>query len=338
MSNELILVVEDELEISASLSEWLQLVGYQVETAGNGRQALALLQSVLPAIIISDINMPEMDGYEFYEAVRAHPEWTTIPFLFLSARSGSNDILAAKGLGADDYIVKPWSPDELLMALKAKIQRAEAVAFSQLQRAYKDSLIVLAAAIEARDAYTRGHVDRVSVYAVIIGREMNLDEHQLVDLELGAILHDIGKIAVPESILSKPGKLNEQEWHEMRQHPVFGAAMIKDVPYLAAAIPYIRHHHERFDGQGYPDGLIGESIPLGARILAVADTLDAMTTQRVYRPACTLDETLAVIRQGAGTNFDPLVVAAFFRVLNKGWVWMGNHDAHSTVPLTSPLS
>lgn len=319
MSDELILVVEDDVEIANSLSEWLKLVGYQTLLANSGQAALEILQRVVPAIIISDIGMPEMDGYQFYETVRAHPEWVTVPFLFLTARSERNDVLAAKGLGVDDYIIKPWSPDELLIAIQAKIQRAETVAYTQLQRAYKDSLIVLAAGIEARDAYTRGHVERVSVYAVIIGHELGLDEKRLSELELGAILHDIGKIAVPESILSKPDKLTEAETIEMRKHPITGAAMIKDVPYLAAAIPCIRHHHERYDGSGYPDGLAGEAIPLHARILAVADTLDALITKRVYRPPCTLEEALEIIRNGSGRLYDPAVVAAFFRAIDKGW-------------------
>lgn len=320
MSNELILIVEDDHEIANSLSEWLRLMGYQTLVGTSGRAALELLHRIVPAIIISDISMPEMDGYEFYETVRTRPEWTTIPFLFLTARSERNDILAGKGLGVDDYIIKPWSPDELLIAIRAKIQRAEAVAYTQLQRAYKDSLIVLAAAIEARDAYTRGHVERVSVYAVILGHELGLDEHQLADLELGAILHDIGKIAVPESILGKPDKLTAAEIVEMRKHPNTGAAMIKEVPYLAAAIPCIRCHHEWYDGSGYPDGLAGEAIPLNARILAVADTLDALITKRVYRPPCTLEYALTIIRIGAGKHYDPLVVEALFNTIEKGWL------------------
>lgn len=320
MSNELILIVEDDHEIANSLSEWLRLMGFQTLVASTGRAALELLHRILPAMIISDINMPEMDGYQFYEIVRARPEWTTIPFLFLTARSERNDVLAGKGLGVDDYIIKPWSPDELLVAIQAKIQRAETVAYTQLQRAYKDSLIVLAAAIEARDAYTRGHVERVSVYAVIIGDELGLDERQIADLELGAILHDVGKIAVPESILSKPDKLTEAETLEMRKHPLTGAAMIKDVPYLAAAVPCIRYHHERYDGSGYPEGLAGEAIPLNARILAVADTFDALITKRVYRPPCSLDVALDSIRAGSGWLYDPQVVAAFFRAFDKGWL------------------
>jgi putative two-component system response regulator len=332
MNNQLILIVEDDPDIANSLSEWLRLVGYQTLHAPTGRVALELLHRIVPAIIISDISMPEMDGYQFYETVRARPEWTTVPFLFLTARSERNDILAGKGLGADDYIIKPWSPDDLLIAIQAKIHRSEAVAFSQLQKAYKDSLIVLAAAIEARDAYTRGHVERVSIYAVVIGHEMGLDEHLLADLELGAILHDIGKIAVPESVLGKPDKLTELEALEMRKHPVTGAAMIKDVPYLAAALPTIRHHHERWDGSGYPDGLAGEAIPLNARILAVADTLDALITKRVYRPPSTIDYALNIIRTGSGKHFDQHVVEAFFRAIDKGWLAVGPNPNDIAIP------
>ncbi len=318
MSNELILIVEDDEENAQSVSEWLELVGYQTLWAATAQSALEQLEHVQPTLILSDINMPQMDGYQFYKAVRARPEWTAIPFLFLTGRAERRDMLAAKGLGADDYLIKPWSPDELLLAVHAKIKRMKEVALVQLRQAYKDSLFILAAAIEARDAYTRGHLGRVAAYATIVGRELGLNEQQLADLELGAILHDIGKIAVSENILAKSDGLNEQEFAEMRKHPAIGAAMIKDISYLAAAIPTIRHHHERYDGNGYPDGLVGEAIPFMARVLAVADALDAMTTHRIYRPARSLAETLEIIRRESGKQFDPQVVAALFQAIDNG--------------------
>jgi putative two-component system response regulator len=326
MTGELILIVADNEALSQGLREWLQMVGYQVELAPNGKEGLRRLEARMPDIIISDISMPVMDGFEFFESVRTRPEWTTIPFLFLTARAEKKDVLIGKGLGADDYITKPWGPEELLTAVRVKLKRTQDIALAQLQLAYKDSLTVLANAIESRDAYTRGHVERVSAYAAVIAREMGWTEAQLADLELGAILHDIGKIAVPEHILGKPGKLTDEEFAEMRKHPETGAFMIRNIPYLAVAIPCIRHHHERYDGEGYPDKLAGEAIPLAARLLTVADMFDAMTSDRPYREGLPIDEGVAAITAEAGSHFDPHVVEAFARACQKGLI----AEAHAT--------
>jgi putative two-component system response regulator len=318
MSGELILVVEDEPALASGLRDTLEMVGYQVMTAGHGQEGLRLLEQIEPALIISDISMPIMDGYQFFSAVRAQPRWTATPFLFLTARSHKSDMLIGKGLGADDYLTKPWSTDELLVAIAAKLKRSQEIAIAQLQQAYKVSLSVLANAIEARDAYTRGHVERVAQYALAMGRELRLSAEQLNSLELGAILHDIGKIAVPEAILAKPASLTSRETEEMRKHPITGAHMLKDMTYLAEAIPAVRHHHEHYDGTGYPDGLSGEDIPLEARIVAVADALDAMTSERAYRIAQSFEQAAAEIVHQSGQQFDPQVVAAFRRIWEAG--------------------
>ncbi len=318
MSGELILVVEDEPTLASGLKESLELMGYNVMTAANGQEGLRHLEQIRPDLIISDIGMPVMDGYQFFSAVRDQPQWTAIPFLFLTARSTRSDVLIGKGLGADDYITKPWSTDELLVAIGAKLKRAQQIAVAQMRQAYKESLSVLANAIEARDAYTRGHVERVSQYALAIGREIGLSNEQLDRLEFGAILHDIGKIAVSETILAKPASLTQPEVEEMRKHPLTGAHMLKDMSYVAIAIPAVRHHHERFDGRGYPDGLSGEDIPLEARIVSLADTLDAMTSQRPYKPARTFEAAAGEIDRESGRQFDPRIVAAFRRIWEAG--------------------
>ena len=320
MNSEHILIVEDDNSTAASLREWLEIAGYQVTGAANGRLALKLLEQFHPDIILSDISMPEMDGYEFFEVVRAQPQLTTVPFIFLTGRSQHQDMLVGRGLGADDYITKPWQPDDLLIAIRGKLKRAQDVARAQLHRVYKESLTVLANAIEARDAYTRGHVERVCAYAAVIARELGCTEQELSDLEFGAILHDIGKIAVPETILSKPGKLTEDERKEIRKHPETGVSMVRDISYMALAIPCIQHHHERYDGDGYPGGLTGESIPLTARVLAVADTFDAIISDRPYRRARTPAEAATEIVQEAGRQFDPRVVDAFQHALSKGLI------------------
>ncbi|MBI4631366.1 MAG: response regulator [Chloroflexi bacterium] len=317
MSGELILIVEDDAMLAQGLQDWLQFVGYRVQLASNGREALERLENVHPDIILADIIMPQMDGYQLFEAVRSRPELNAIPFLFLTGRAQKRDILIGKGLGADDYITKPWGPEELLTAIRVKLKRTKDIAFTQLQRAYKDSLTVLANAIEARDAYTRGHVERVSSYSVMIAREMEMDDDEVDEIELGAILHDIGKIHVHESILSKPGDLTPEEISEMRKHTEIGAFMVKDIPYLVPATPIIKYHHERYDGMGYPEGLSGEDIPLHARIMAIADLFDALTTLRSYHEALSPEEAVAYIQNEAGKHFDPKIVEVFVRAWQK---------------------
>ena len=317
MSGELILVVEDDEMLSGGLRDWLQFVGYRVQLASNGHEALEHLENARPDIIISDIVMPEMNGYQLLETVRSRPELNTIPFLFLTGRAQKSEVLIGKGLGVDDYITKPWGPEELLTAIRVKLKRTKDIAYTQLQRAYKDSLTVLANAIEARDAYTRGHVERVSSYSVMIAREMGMDDDEVDAVELGAILHDIGKIAIHESILTKPGELTPEEMSEMRKHPEIGAFMIKDIPYLVPATPIIKYHHERYDGKGYPEGLAGENIPLYARIMAIADLFDALTTDRPYHEALSPQEAIAYIQNETGKHFDPRIVEVFVRAWKK---------------------
>jgi putative two-component system response regulator len=291
----------------------LELEGFNVMTASNGREALEKMASLSPDLILSDIAMPEMDGYAFFRAVRNNPEWISIPFLFLTARGEKHDILAGKDLGADDYLVKPLTREELLTAVRARLGRSQQLRVAQLQQAYETSLTVLANAIEVRDHYTRGHVERVMAYAFAIAEQLEWRVQQMEQLRFGAILHDIGKIQISEAILRKPGKLSPEEWEEIRRHPTSGADMIRDIPYLAPAIPIIRYHHERWDGKGYPEGLSGDAIPIGARIVSVADAFDAMTTDRPYSPARPPQEAYEEIISRSGTQYDPSVVAAFQR-------------------------
>jgi putative nucleotidyltransferase with HDIG domain len=183
----------------------------------------------------------------------------------------------------------------------------------------KAVLRAMANAIEARaGVYTLRHVEAVNAYAQAMALELGWDELQLEALEFGAILHDVGKINIPEKILSKAGPLDEDEWAEMRMHPVYGAHMIEGNPYLDSALPLVLHHHERWDGRGYPDGLAGEAIPLGARLLAVADTFHAMTSDRAYRPALASEKAFAELLEQSGNQFDPQMVAAFERCWHRG--------------------
>jgi putative two-component system response regulator len=313
MDKETLLIVEDNHILRNGLKEMLSMEGFYVMTAGNGQEGLEQMAMTSPDLILSDIAMPIMNGYDFFKEVRARPEWVTIPFLFLTARGEREDITVGRDLGVEDYLVKPLTRDELLTAVRSRLARSRQLHMVQLQSAYEASLTMLANAIEVRNEYTRGHVERVTAYALLLADQLGWQGKRLEALRFGAILHDIGKIHVPETILTKKGPLSPEEWVEIKRHPINGAEMIKDISYLALAVPAVRHHHERYDGTGYPDGLAGEVIPLEARIVTVADGLDAMTTTRSYRTALSLSQACEEILRCSGTQFDPLVVEAFLR-------------------------
>jgi len=318
MSKEIVLIVEDNLPLREALKEILLYDDYAVMTASNGLEALDKMGITSPDLILSDIAMPHMDGFTFFKTVRARPEWMAIPFVFLTARGEREDIIRGKDLGAEDYLIKPLSQDELLTAVRARLERAHQSRVATLRQAYESSLTVLANAIEVRDSFTQGHVERVVAYSMILATELGLQGRLLDQLRLGAILHDIGKIIVQETILFKEDPLTEQEWQEIQIHSAASADMIRDIDYLAPVIPIVRHHHEQWIGQGYPDGLAGGEIPLLARILAVADSFDAMTTHKPYQAALSLDQAYAEISQKSGDRYDPDVVEAFRRAWRAG--------------------
>ena len=316
-----LLVVDDNEALRQGLKDILTFEGFAVHLAANGLQALDLMQTLRPDLIISDIGMPEMDGYAFYDAVRARPEWVAIPFIFLSARGEREDVSLGRSLGAEDYLVKPVTHDELVIAIHSRLQRFRQLQLAQLETAYHAALTALANGIEVRDRYTRGHVERVTAYSLAIGEQLGWSGVRLEALRYGAILHDIGKIFISEAILSKNGPLSPEERLQMTFHPAQGAEMIKDIPYLAVAIPVIRCHHERWDGSGYPNRLSGEAIPLEARIIAVADSFDAMTSDRPYHRAASLQQGLDEIQQGRGHAYDPEVVDLFTQAWQAGKIY-----------------
>jgi HD-GYP domain-containing protein (c-di-GMP phosphodiesterase class II) len=238
-------------------------------------------------------------------------EWVSIPFIFLTARGSREDVFEGKKTGVEDYLIKPVDRKELLTTIHSRISRNQQVLLAQLSQAYQSSLIMLANAIELRDEYTRGHVERVMEFAMAIGRQLDLTPASSGALKFGSILHDIGKIHVREEILRKVDPLNEDEWIEIKQHPIVGAELIKNVPYLAQAVPVVRYHHERWDGTGYPEALVKGAILLEARIVAVADSLDAMTTARIYRRARSAQVAYKEIVRLSGIWYDPVVVMAF---------------------------
>jgi putative two-component system response regulator len=318
MSKETILIVEDNPILREGLQEMLELDGFAVFTAANGQQALDEMAERKPDLILSDIAMPIMDGHTFFRQVRERPEWVSIPFVFLTARGEREDVLAGKDMGAEDYLVKPVTREDLVTVVNSRLERSHQLHVVQLQRAYETSLAVLANAIEVRDQYTRGHVERVMGYAFAIADNLSEKQVDRDQLRFGAMLHDIGKIHIRETTLCKQESLSNAEWSEIHLHPTTGAEMIKDIPYLSPAVPVVRYHHECWDGTGYPEGLHGEDIPLVARVVSVADGFDAMTTNRPYSDARTLEQAQQEIIHCSGSRYDPFVVEAFMKAWDAG--------------------
>jgi putative two-component system response regulator len=317
MPEETILIVEDNDITRQGLQIILENGGYRILTASDGTEALKLMADRKPDFILSDIAMPGMDGYEFYQNLRARPEWVAIPFVFLTARGGREEVYKGKMLGVEDYLVKPIDREELLATIRSRLSRSQELMLAQLSQAYQASLIMFSNAIELRDDYTRGHVERVMEYAVLLGKELGWEEKQIEELKYGSILHDVGKIYIQEAILRRPGPLSPNDWEEMKMHPVEGAELIKNVEYLKYALPVIRYHHERWDGKGYPDGLVGEQIPIMARVVAVADALDAMTSPRAYRTPAGARQAYDEIVACSGSFYDPKIVQAFQHAWDK---------------------
>lgn len=312
-----ILVVEDQAEIRTSLAMMLQMENFVVHQAPNGEVALELLQELTPDLIISDINMPKMNGIAFNRALRQNPAWVAIPFIFLTANDSPEDIREGRMLGVEDYLTKPVADDELLTIVSSRLQRSTELRLAQIGQAYLETVRILANSIEGRDPYTYGHVERVTTYARLLAEEMKWPREHMRMLEFGALLHDIGKIIVPDQVLKKPGPLTDTEWELMKQHPMAGAKIVREIHHLRSTVPYILYHHERWDGTGYPEGLAGRKIPIEGRLLAIADVYDALTSERPYRHGRPPKEVLQFLKFKAGVHFDPDLVPLFIRALAR---------------------
>jgi putative two-component system response regulator len=308
-----ILVVEDNPEMRQSVANALKLERYQVDQAENGQAALALLQRITPDLILSDINMPRMGGVEFYRALRQNPRWLLIPFMFLTAGDSPDEIRLGRSLGVEDYLLKPIESADLVSAVNARLLRLAQVEVAQIGLAYLETVNVLANTIEGRDSYTHGHVARVAQYSRGLAEMLGWAPEHLRMLEFGALLHDIGKIVIPDNILNKPDALTPSEWESMKQHPAAGARILREISHLQATLPYVLFHHERWDGSGYPHALKGKDIPVEGRLLAIVDVFDALTTVRPYHPARTQYEVIQYLQKSAGRLFDPHLVPMFVK-------------------------
>jgi putative nucleotidyltransferase with HDIG domain len=325
-----ILVVDDNESIREVLSEQLALQGHSCDLAVNGKEGLLRVQEREYDVIISDIDMPGMNGIEFLKRIHPYVESTT-PFMILTAYGEWDYAMEAIRLGACNFLQKPFEQTDVIEAVRRAMELREIYRLRQnyreqletklrekeeeLRRTYDGTVIGFAAMMEGKDASTMAHLFRVRDYCTVLAREMGVPEERMRDIQLGAMLHDIGKYRVPDAILKKPASLSEEEWVVMRKHPEFGADFVKRIPFLAGASEVILNHHERYDGGGYPAALRGEEIPLAARIFSVIDAYDAITSKRCYKEASSSATAIAEIQRCAGTQFDPQVVAAFERVL-----------------------
>jgi response regulator RpfG family c-di-GMP phosphodiesterase len=340
-----VLLVEDSPTQALRTQLSLQQHGVKVTVAGDGKKALEIARSEPSDLILSDVLMPGMDGFQLVLEVRQDPVLRSIPLvLYTASFAREEDRDFALRLGADDYVEKSLTPADLFAALRDAISRRRATAgqeseaspldersfrgeygeilatrligeAAKLERAnealaatYEATLEALVGALDLRDTETEFHSWRVTEYALMLASGMGLSGAFITDLERGSLLHDIGKIGVPDYILRKPGPLDDAEWVEMRKHPQLGFNMISHIEFLEGAAEVILAHHECWGGGGYPNGVSGEEIPLSARIFSVADALDAITSDRPYRRAQSFEEAIAEIVNKRGTQFDPAVV------------------------------
>jgi response regulator RpfG family c-di-GMP phosphodiesterase len=348
-----VLFVDDEVNILKALQRLMRNEPIQILTANSPSEALGLIDRCAPQVIVSDQHMAEMSGVDFLAAVR--DRHSDVVRMMLTGYTDMTIAVEAINKGEIfRLITKPWNDDELKATLrqafdhhdlKAEIKRLNQVTREQnfklqdmnknleenvrdrtkqldgknheLRTAYIQTIRALAEAIDAKDAYTRGHSERVAVYASRLGDQMGLRKELIERIYFSGLLHDVGKIGIPDAIITKPDKLTADEYAQMKHHPEIGAKILEPVEFLHSIVPCVRHHHEWFDGckSGYPDRLAGDQIPLPSRVIVVADTVEAMTSDRPYRKALSIDVVAAELHKFSGSQFDPVVVDAFLRLL-----------------------
>ncbi len=324
-----LLVVDDNSEV-LKLMRLLLSDEFDLDFASSGEAALAILHDKVPDLVLSDVMMPGMDGQTLCRKIKSEDGLRHIPVILVTARSGSDMLAEGIEAGADDYIAKPFDSVELKARIRSLLRMRQAESELALvnqnlkvrttdlverQRVLFLSMIKsLVSALDAKDRYTRDHSTRVTEFTLKIAAKMGLNEREMKDLELASILHDVGKIAVPEKILNKRGRLTEEEFVYIKQHPVVGENILKPIIELQQVAKVVRHHHERYDGRGYPDGLKSLEIPIGSRIMAVADTYDSITSDRPYRNADSHNSAVKEILKCSGGQFDPEVVGFFLEV------------------------
>ncbi len=314
--NRLIMVVDDSMTVRRLVTQALEEAGFQVMAAENGKQAMELIEQRRPDLIVSDIDMPVMNGIDFCKKIHANPDLAVIPFVIMSANSDRAVMRQLLQWGAAGYLVKPFNLDQIVITVEKLLSDHFLILLKEKERLDAEQKMMLAsitsliAALEARDPYTRGHSEAVAGIASLLGEQMNADAEERDSLIIAGRLHDIGKIGVPDHILLKPGRLSDEEFAIIKKHPEIGASILGAIPSMKPLLPVILHHHERFDGKGYPFGLKGVEIMLWARMTAVADTYHALTSDRPYRQGMTHEQAMDIIEDIRGTQLCPDCVDA----------------------------
>jgi putative two-component system response regulator len=306
-----ILVVDDNPALCLLLAEILRTHGYHVFSAHDGHAALAQFEKSQPDLVLLDVQMPGPDGFEVCRRLKGNPETRLTPVILITGLSDTQDRIRGIEAGADDFLIKPVDRSELLARVRSLLTLKSSI--DELERA-ESVLFALAQSIEGKDPYTKGHCERLADYSAKLGTRLGLPDEQITALRRAGIVHDIGKVAVPDAVLLKPGPLSSEERRLMMDHPVVGERICAPLKSFRLVLPIIRHHHEKLDGSGYPDGLRGEDIPLTARVLTIVDVFDALTTERPYKRALSLPETFQTMQEEVAKGWwDPKLFAEFRR-------------------------
>jgi putative two-component system response regulator len=326
-----ILIADDESRSRAALEMLLRREGFEIHAVSDGESALAACVTVQPDMILLDVLMPGIDGFEVCKRIKARPETRLTPVVLITGLSDTEDRIKGINAGADDFLSKPIDLNELLARTRSliklkqytdELEHAEAVLFS------------LALSIEARDPYTRGHCERLAEMSARLGGKLQLQDEHVTALRRAGIVHDVGKVVVPDSILLKPGRLSDEEMEIVKKHPIVGEKICSPLKIFRPVLPIIRHHHERYDGSGYPDHLHGAEIPLTARILQLSDVYDALTTDRPYRKADPPEVALGIMDEEAKRGWwDRELFDAFREMIRKGYPSDANRG--DAVPIRS---
>lgn len=336
-----LLVVDDEHAIAELLSRHLETRGYRVSVAFDGEEALEALEKASFHLIVTDIRMPGRDGLSLLEIARQKDP--VLPVIVLTSVSDVNTAVRAMRSGAQDYIVKPFNLDALDISIERALEKRELIlqnqrhqeelelkveektrklrlALSEVQGTFNATVEAMVSSIEARDCETQHHCRRAREYTLMLAHRMGIRGRELRDVGWGSLLHDVGKIGVPDQILLKPGPLTNEEWAEMKKHPIIGYRLLSPIRFLAGAAQVVLHHHERWDGKGYPYGKKGEEIPLSARIFMLADAIETITSKRSYKEPMPFEYAEEEVIRCAGTHFDPQVVEAFRQIPRTNWI------------------
>lgn len=313
-----ILIIDDDRNLTLGLSKILGRNGYQVHVTHDGKSGLIKAVEVQPELILLDIGLPGIDGFQVKNLLGTYSTLRNIPVIFISARAEVSMIREGLQLGSYDYITKPFNTTVLLAKIEGILKRQTSLEDELQQRIQEsneelieETLLAWTAALEVRMYGESGHSRRVTDNALVLARLVGYPEEKMSDFRRGALLHDIGKIGIPDAILFKEGPLDDEEWSIMKTHPVLSKVILKNINVLASVLDIPMYHHENYDGSGYPFGLAGEAIPLAARIFNVIDVYDALLTHRIYRPAFTREKTLEIMLEDRGRKFDPHILDIF---------------------------